>query len=135
MKAWEICKEENIGKKYKDNEGNYWKVFKTVLTNGNYYDLKNNLDEELSTNYYMSKIAELDFEEVVDWSKVPVDTKILVANCDSEGEVIEWKKRHFAKYENGIVYAWSDGQTSFTAELDGSCINWDYAKLYEEGEE
>ena len=135
MKAWEICKKENVGKKYKDNEGNYWNVFKAVLTNGNYYDLKNNLHEELSTNYYMSKIAELDFEEFIDWSKVPVDTKILVADYDSEGEAIEWKKRHFAKYENGIVYAWNDGKTSFTAKLDGSCMNWDCAKLYEEGEE
>ena len=133
MKAWEICKEENIGKKYKDNEGQYWKVFKTVLTNGNYYDLKNNLDEELSTNYYMSKIAELDFEEVVDWSKVPVDTKILVSDCiNGAGEVIKWRRRHFAKYEDGKVYAWVDGKTSFTTEHN---INCEFAKFYEEGEE
>lgn len=42
-------------------------------------------------------------EPPVDWSKVAVDTPILVRN--SEEEV--WEKRHFAKYENGIVYAWA----------------------------
>ena len=135
MKAWEICKEENIGKKYKDNEGSIWKVVSIISSNETYYDLKTNLERLVSFNY-MSEIAELDFEEVIDWSKVPVDTKILVSNCiNGAGEVIEWKKRHFAKYENGIVYAWYDGQTSFTAELDGSCMDWEFAKLYEEGEE
>ena len=131
MKAWDICKKENVGKKYKDNEGNYWKVFKTVLTNGNYYDLKNNLNEELSTNYYMSKIAELDFEEVIDWSKVPVDTKIEVRVSEHN----EWNKRHFAKFENGFIYAWDNGKTSFTSNTKVSYTSWQQAKLYEEGEE
>ena len=136
MKAWEICKEENVGKSFKDNLGTIWEVFRVVLSTGTYYDLRNNLDEVISISFYMSCLAELDFEEVVDWSKVPVDTKILVSNCiNGAGEVIEWRKRYFAKYENGIVYAWSDGQTSFTAELDGSCMDWEFAKLYEEGEE
>ena len=135
MKAWEICKEENVGKKYVDSNCNEWKVYKIRLINGDYYDLQDCYDHDLSKQYYLSSILELDFEEVIDWSKVPVDTKILVADYDSEGEAIEWKKRHFAKYENGIVYAWDDGKTSFTAKLDGSCMNWDCAKLYKEGEE
>lgn len=134
MKAWDICKKENLGKSFKDNEGSIWKVVSIISSNETYYDLKTNPERLVSFNY-MSEIAELEFEEVVDWSKVPVDTKILVADCDGEGEVIEWNKRHFAKYENGTVYAWNDGKTSFTAKLDGSCMNWDCAKLYEEGEE
>ena len=134
MKAWEICKKENVGKSFKDNKGSIWKVVSIISSNETYYDLKTNPERLVSFNY-MSEIAELDFEEVVDWSKVPVDTKILVADYDSEGEAIEWKKRHFAKYENGIVYAWNDGKTSFTAKLDGSCMNWEFAKLYKEGEE
>ena len=142
MKAWEICKEENVGKKFKDSDGQEWTVLEGKLEKGGFgddvcYDLLNKSKGALiTTEYYMSIISELDFEEVVDWSKVAVDTKILVSNCiNGAGEVIEWKKRHFAKYENGIVYAWFDGQTSFTAELDGSCMDWEFAKLYEEGEE
>lgn len=63
-------------------------------------------------------------EPPVDWSKVAVDTPILVRN--SEEEV--WEKRHFAKYENGIVYAWSNGTTSWSGDR---CTPWKLAKLPE----
>ena len=130
MKAWEICKKENVGKKYKDNLGTIWKVFRAVLTTGTCYDLKNNLDEVLSTNFYMSDLAELDFEEIIDWSKVAVDTKILVRQHDNE----KWTERHFAKYEDKKIYAWKDGRTSFTS-TENRCTEWNQAKLYKEGEE
>lgn len=133
MKAWEICKEENVGKKFKDNLGTIWEVFRVVLSTGTYYDLRNNLDEVISISFYMSCLAELDFEEVVDWSKVPVDTKILVSNCiNGAGEVIEWRKRYFAKYENGKIYAWNDGVTSFSVDSDDLCTSWGFVKLYKE---
>ena len=62
------------------------------------------------------------------WSKVAVDTPILVRDGENEN----WLKRHFAKYENGIVYAWDNGSTSWT----GCCtITWNYAKLAEAGEQ
>lgn len=61
----------------------------------------------------------------VDWSKVPVDTKILVAEYQDE----EWYKVHFAKYENGNVYAWINGETSYTTDI---IEYWEYAKLAEE---
>ncbi len=130
MKAWEICKKENVGKKYKDNLGTIWKVFRAVLTTGTCYDLKNNLDEVLSTNFYMSDLAELDFEEVIDWSKVPVDTKVLVGSDNKK-----WIRRHFAKYENGNVCAWNNGATSFSANTKASYMIWRYAKLYKGDEE
>lgn len=66
-------------------------------------------------------------EPQVDWSKVKVDTPILVSNRKKDGE---WYKRYFAKYENGKVYTFSDGCTSWTANMTCS---WSCAKLYEEG--
>ena len=63
-------------------------------------------------------------EPKVDWSKVKVDTPILVR----QGKNGEWLERHFAKYENGDVYAWVDGQTSWTG---ADKIKWRYAKLAE----
>lgn len=131
MKAWEICKEENVDCKYKDSNGQEWKVKKLVF-NSTYYDLQDRYGEPISKKYYLSTIAELDFEEVIDWSKVAVDTKIMVADYDSDGEVVAWRERHFAKYENGEVYAWVDGKTSFTTKHD---TKWNYVKLYKEGEE
>ena len=53
-------------------------------------------------------------EPEVDWSKVKVDTPILVR--DMEGD--EWTKRYFAKFIDGIVYAWMGGATSWTADSE-----------------
>lgn len=58
----------------------------------------------------------------VDWSKVLVDTPILVR----DNNMTKWMKRHFAKYKNNLVYAWDDGNTSYTTD---SMTYWDYAKL------
>ena len=66
-------------------------------------------------------------EPEVDWSKVEVDTPILVR--DSENT--EWLKKYFAKYENGHVYVWNLGRTSWTAPNDKSVSAWSYAKLIE----
>lgn len=65
-------------------------------------------------------------EQPVDWSKVAVDTPILVRNSEEE----KWKNRHFAKYECGIVYAWGAGATSWSA-CSNSITDWNMAKLAE----
>lgn len=73
-----------------------------------------------------NKMAWADAEHVegIDWSKVPVDTPILVKEVNSN-----WLKRHFAKYENGKVYAFIDGGTSWSSECQ--YLSWGYAKLAE----
>ena len=128
MKIWEIMKEENIGKKYRIDSGTLFKVVKdeeAIL-------LKTNLSDKDFTDIYNSfGIIERDFEEVIDWSKVPVDTKILVRVSEHN----EWNKRHFAKFENGFIYAWDNGKTSFTSNTKVSYTAWQQAKLYEEGDE
>lgn len=48
-------------------------------------------------------------EPEIDWNKVPVDTCILVT--DSCGNTI---KRHFAKYNNKIIYVYPYGTTSWS---------------------
>lgn len=68
-------------------------------------------------------------EPSVDWSKVAVDTPILVR--DSKGSV--WRNRYFAKYENGKVYTWLGGTTSWSVD-SGDVTNWKFAKLAESGE-
>ena len=65
----------------------------------------------------------------VDWSKVPVDTKIIVWDNDSKNYKV---KRHFAKFENGEVYAWDNGETSWTVKKDKYVpTKWDNAELAE----
>ena len=70
-----------------------------------------------------------DYEEPeVDWSKVEVDTPILVRDNENE----EWYQRHFAEYKGGVVCAWHGGGTSWSE----NCMKeWKYAKLAESEEE
>ena len=68
-------------------------------------------------------------EPEVDWSKVEVDTPILVRYTEDD----EWEKRYFADYdaEYEVVYAWVGGRTSWN-ETDMN--SWEYAKLAESEE-
>ena len=63
-------------------------------------------------------------EPTIDWSKVEVDTLILVGMNEECPH-----KRHFAKFDDGKVCAWNDGKTSFTG--NGLYTPWLYAKLAE----
>lgn len=62
-------------------------------------------------------------EPEMDWSKVPVNARIVISNDNTR-----WYNRHFAKYESGEVYAWEDGRTSHTTD---KAISWEYARLVE----
>lgn len=78
----------------------------------------------LTTLWLLEEYEEPD----TDWSKVEVDTPILVKAIDDG----KWKKRYFAKYEGGVVYAWDGGKTSWNKDCVAS---WKYAKLAESEEE
>ena len=69
-------------------------------------------------------------EPPVDWSKVAVDTPILVRDSEEEA----WRKRYFAKYEDNTVYAWSGGATSWSTYRSSDIDNWKMAKLAESEE-
>lgn len=66
-------------------------------------------------------------EPEVDWSKVKVDTPILVRNNEDK----EWVNRYFAKFADGKVYAWVSGATSWTVDDEYDVTFWKYAKLAE----
>ena len=126
MRIEEILREENKGKKYYLNmeDGNEWEVVEFNLE----FDLFNQYNENIFTVYCLSEIMKGNYIEVVDWSKIPIDTKILVR--DSEDST--WKKRMFCKYKDGRFYAWCDRRCSFTAYNEDDYTEWKYVKLYEE---
>ena len=64
----------------------------------------------------------------VDWSKIAVDTPIIVRDSKTGN----WYKRYFAKFADGKVYAWFYGKTSWTS--DNEPKEWKYAKLAEQEE-
>lgn len=63
---------------------------------------------------------------IVDWSKVKVDTPILVSLDDEL-----WLCRYFADFKNGIVYTWSGGATSWSVREREYKDAWSFAKLAE----
>lgn len=69
--------------------------------------LLNNKNEFCSNEALNWLFSEYE-EPEVDWSKVEVDTPILVTDYVRS----KWVKRYFAKFEDGKVYAWQDGATS-----------------------
>ena len=67
-------------------------------------------------------------EPKVDWSNIEVNAPILVKDHEDR----EWLKRYFAKYEDGYIYAWGNGCTSWNAD---NMYTWNYTKLAESEEE
>ena len=66
-------------------------------------------------------------EPETDWSKVEVDTPILMSDNDGD----KWIRRYFAKYDGKFVYAWNGGCTSWSEKC---MTGWEYAKLAESNE-
>lgn len=83
----------------------------------------------LLTSIWLEEEYKEPAEPEVDWTKVEVDTPILVKDYD-ESDV--WYKRYFSKFEDGKVYSWSNGRTSWNGDDEE---RWNYAKLAEKEEE
>lgn len=68
---------------------------------------------------------------VIDWTKVPSDTKVLVRDSESDS----WKKRYFSSYLGNDFSTpfttFCEGRTSWS-EIAGDTTCWKYCKLAEE---
>ena len=130
MNIIEVGKKENIGKEYNVYRQGMcigkW-VIRRIETS-NEFEFYNWKDARMSDLYYTSQMLGMEFEEVIDWSEVPVNTMIWVR----DDEEVDWLPRHFAKYEDGKVLAWNGGKTSFTATGEGETTSWNHVKLYQE---
>ena len=65
----------------------------------------------------------LDPEKDIDWSKVPVDTPVIVWNTDEE------YRRYFSGIKNGCFSAYADGRTSWSS-ITCQIGYWNHCKLY-----
>lgn len=67
-----------------------------------------------------------DPAENVDWSKVPVDTPVLVRDYETD----KWMPRYFAGInEDGNVIVFDSGATSWSDDGKNFTLSWEYAKL------
>lgn len=107
---------------------------KRPVTNGGILDINsgghvkciNNISKimpQIERNEVLNIAEELG---IVDWSKVKVDTPVLVRDFENQ----DWKKRHFAFFDDELIYAWDGGATSWSVK-NKDAIPWKYAKLAE----
>lgn len=84
---------------------------------------------DIRSTCFTEENQQIDISEylgIVDWSKVKVDTPILVSLDDET-----WLCRYFATFKNGIVYTWSGGATSWSVRKRECQDAWGLAKLAE----
>ena len=112
------------GNLYETKSGEKFLVLHNALT---HYDAPH---FNITDAYLLKDILNKKFRKTIDWSKVPVDTKILAR--DSEDDA--WERRYFAEYADGEIYAWHDGKTSWSAKRPYNMCSWNYAKLATEEE-
>jgi len=118
-----LISKNNHGYTIADKKFDIMKVYKSDIM-----ALKHTLENDnLSDSQLLFDREQLTPE--VDWSKIPVDAKVLVSN---DGE--HWQNKHFCKSENGKLYTWYRGNTSFSANDKHASASWNYMKLYNENE-
>lgn len=66
-------------------------------------------------------------DKAVDWSKITVDTKVMVSH-----DGVNWRKAYFSRYENNKVFVFNAGRTSWNKLDCNSEIFYEYVKLVEE---
>ena len=87
VKFWEM---KFDGRKYKDKNGIVWEL--DDIKNNFYADIAGMGISVLTLYYTHKQLVGMEFEEVIDWSKVPIDTKIVVWSSVSKQKY----NRHFA---------------------------------------
>lgn len=99
------------------------------------YFLKDNDCKKIGCNTCAKMFAAWMFADYVeqpkpevDWSKVPVDTLVMVWDSDSDYTYRYFKGKKGTKYE-----VWESGATSKTA--DGMTEPWEYCELVEDEED
>ena len=126
-----LCKE---GMVLVDEEGHHsnLKYFNDDLSSSLFTEIEITKVYDLSEYAHMSLEFSTEnrdllwgIEDKVDWNKVEVDTKVLVRNKTDDN----WLKRHFAKYEDGKVYVFKNGRTSWSNK---GITHWEETKLWED---
>ena len=120
MDIKEVLKRENVGRKYgvTGRVGEY-----TLKLFGEKLQLSNDYNEPIETIMYLEDIVNGDFEEIIDWENLPLDTEILVRDSRTDA----WVVRHFAFYKFGKIYCWFDKCTSKDEDCRGAKC-WQQAK-------
>lgn len=123
--GWRYLFEDYCGDVYVTKESPRANKFGANEIVGSFLSITNiiKLLPKTNLNQYLSIAEELG---IVDWSKVEVDTPVLVSLDDKL-----WLCRYFADFKDGIVYTWSSGATSWSVPRREHKDAWSFAKLAE----
>ena len=76
MNIFEVGRKENIGKEYNVYRQGIcigkWAIRRVATSNE--FEFYNKKDERMTDLYYTSQMLEMEFEEIIDWSKASIDT-------------------------------------------------------------
>ena len=126
MRINEVLKRENLGYLYRIIGYVREEEYLVTEYNGHIHLESRENFKKIEENFPLELILGMSFEESIDWSSVPVDTKVLVKDIE---DTCLYTKRYFAEYKDGYIYTWADGKTSFTTQAK---TKWNYGKLYVE---
>lgn len=115
---------------FSDNRPNLGRNFNECLMGCNHYTLLQFYNKELADEILGDRqIIDLREEyDLMDWTKVEVDTPVLVRNREEH----EWGRRYFAKYKDGKVWTFNMGATSWSAWGGDNLTPWNLAKVADE---
>ena len=122
MKIWEIDLTK-VGSVFEDSNDNDWVVENDMNL---YCENMSNTKIPIKDWYSLHEMLTVDFTEVIDWSKVAVDTPVW---CRSSMED-SWEDRHFKCVENNRYACFEHGRTSHTVKNKTTCgTHWGYCSL------
>ena len=92
MNIFEVGKKENIEKEYNVYRQGIcigkWTIRRIATSNE--FEFYNKKDERMTDLYYTSQMLEMEFEEISEWSKVPVDTLVEASDDGRYWKYIEY---------------------------------------------
>jgi hypothetical protein len=122
VQAIEAVKKDNT-KVYEEKNGRRVEICKFTVCPNKGSVTFNDLHTGQGIN--IEELANLDFKEVVDWSKVKVDARVIITtksrNSSHCGRSV---KRHFVKYCDGRIVTFDSGVTSWT-DVGGNTTSWE----------
>lgn len=124
--GWRYLAEDYCGRVWLATEKPEFNEFGSLKFVGKYSTVTciRDILPKTNLNQYLSIAKELG---IIDWSKVPVDTPVIV--WDKRPEISQ--RRYFAKFKHGQIFTWNEGATSWSAFSKDACTSWLNGKLVE----
>jgi len=118
MRIWEIDFTK-VGCTFQDSNDNEWVIGENMNL---YCEHLSGAKFEIKNWYSLHELLIVEFTEVINWSKVAVDTPVWVRTREYD----KWSHRHFSGYDNTNVFCFIEGKTSHTETI---ASKWNYCSL------